>query len=604
MRALVIIAPILCILAISYRFYSAFIASRVMALDDARVTPAHSKNDGHNYYPTSRWVLFGHHFAAIAGAGPLVGPVLAAQFGYAPGLIWLVGGVCIAGAVQDYIILWASTRRGGRSLADIARTEVGTVAGITAAIAILFILVIAMAGLGIVVVNALAESAWATFTIAMTIPLALFMGFYMFQWRKGHIQEATVLGIVVMFLAVVFGKNVAESSIGSWFLLSKHQITIAMALYTIAASVLPVWMLLTPRAYLSTFMKIGTIAFLVVGVMILNPKLEAPAFSQFIGGGGPVIPGPLFPFVFITIACGAISGFHALVSSGTTSKMIDRESDIRPIGYGAMLVEGVVGVVAIITAASLHPADYYAINTTPDVFATLGMPVVNLPELQNEVGEIVTGRPGGAVSLAVGMAQIFSGLPGMRGLMAYWYHFAIMFEAVFILTTIDSGTRIGRFLVQEFGGRIWKPLGRTDWLPGSLASTLVIVLGWTYFIWTGSIAMIWPMFGIANQLLASVALAVGTTIIINSGRKKYAWVTFVPLCFVSTTTLTAGFMSVRDNFWPMAIGPNPALHTQGYVQSICTVIMLVCAVIILFATARRCLGVLSGAIPTLEATEA
>jgi carbon starvation protein len=605
MRALVIIAPVLCILAIAYRYYSAFIAAHVMALDDARVTPAHAKNDGHNYYPTSRWVLFGHHFAAIAGAGPLVGPVLAAQFGYAPGLIWLVGGVCIAGAVQDYIWLWASTRRGGRSLADIARSEVGPVAGVTAAIAVLFILVIAMAGLGIVVVNALAESAWATFTIATTVPLALFMGFYMFKWRAGRVQEATILGITVMFLAVVFGKNVAESSFSHWFLLSKHQITIAMAVYTIAASVLPVWMLLTPRAYLSTFMKIGTIAFLVVGVMILNPKLEAPAFSSFIGGGGPVIPGPLFPFVFITIACGAISGFHALVSTGTTSKMVDRESDIRPIGYGAMLVEGIVGVVAIITAASLHPSDYYAINTPPEVFKSLGMTVVNLPELQSEVGEIVTGRPGGAVSLAVGMAQIFSGLPGMRGLMAYWYHFAIMFEAVFILTTIDSGTRIGRFLVQEFGGRLWKPLARTDWLAGSLISTLVIVLGWTYFIWTGNIAMIWPMFGVANQLLAAVALAVGTTIIINIGRKNYAWVTFVPLCFVSITTLTAGVMSLRDSFWPMAIGPDPAVHMQGYVQSICTVIMLICAVIILLATARRCLRVLGGgAIPTLEASEA
>jgi carbon starvation protein len=604
MRALVIIAPILCILAIAYRYYSAFIAAHVMALDDARMTPAHTKNDGHNYYPTSRWVLFGHHFAAIAGAGPLVGPVLAAQFGYAPGLIWLVGGVCIAGAVQDYIVLWASTRRGGRSLADIARTEVGTAAGIAAAIAILFILVIAMAGLGIVVVNALADSPWATFTIATTVPLALFMGFYMFKWRAGHVQEATILGITVMFLAVVFGKNVAESSFSHWFLLSKHQITIGMAVYTIAASVLPVWMLLTPRAYLSTFMKIGTIAFLVVGVMILNPKLEAPAFSSFIGGGGPVIPGPMFPFVFITIACGAISGFHALVSSGTTSKMVDRESDIRPIGYGAMLVEGVVGVVAMITAASLHPADYYAINTMPDVFKGLGMTVVNLPELQSAVGEIVTGRPGGAVSLAVGMAQIFSGLPGMRGLMAYWYHFAIMFEAVFILTTIDSGTRIGRFLVQEFGGRMWKPLARTDWLPGNIVSTLVIVLAWGYFIWTGSIALIWPMFGVANQLLASVALAVGTTIIINMGRKKYAWVTFVPLCFVSTTTLTAGYMSVRDNFWPMAIGPDAALHTQGYVQSICTVIMLVCAVIILIATARRCVGVLGGQIETRADTAA
>ncbi len=402
MRALGIIVPILCILAIAYRFYSAFIAAKVMALDDSRITPAHKKYDGANYYPTTRWVLFGHHFAAIAGAGPLVGPVLAAQFGYAPGLIWLVAGVCLAGAVQDYIWLWASTRRGGRSLADIARTEVSTVAGVTGAIAILFILIIAMAGLGIVVVNALAESAWATFTIFMTIPLAFFMGFYMFKWRRGHVQEATILGVAVLFLAVVFGKNVAESSIGGWFVLSKHQITVGMAVYTVAASVLPVWMLLTPRAYLSTFMKIGTIALLVVGVIIVNPRLEAPALSQFVGGGGPIIPGPLFPFVFITIACGAISGFHALVSTGTTSKMIDKESDIRPIGYGAMLIECVVGVVAIITACALHPGDYYAINTPPSVFATLGIPAVNLPELQTEVGEIVTGRPGGAVSLAVG----------------------------------------------------------------------------------------------------------------------------------------------------------------------------------------------------------
>ncbi len=600
MRALGIIVPILCILAIAYRFYSAFIAAKVMALDDSRITPAHKKYDGANYYPTTRWVLFGHHFAAIAGAGPLVGPVLAAQFGYAPGLIWLVAGVCLAGAVQDYIWLWASTRRGGRSLADIARTEVSTVAGVTGAIAILFILIIAMAGLGIVVVNALAESAWATFTIFMTIPLAFFMGFYMFKWRRGHVQEATILGVAVLFLAVVFGKNVAESSIGGWFVLSKHQITVGMAVYTVAASVLPVWMLLTPRAYLSTFMKIGTIALLVVGVIIVNPRLEAPALSQFVGGGGPIIPGPLFPFVFITIACGAISGFHALVSTGTTSKMIDKESDIRPIGYGAMLIECVVGVVAIITACALHPGDYYAINTPPSVFATLGIPAVNLPELQTEVGEIVTGRPGGAVSLAVGMAQIFSGLPGMRGLMAYWYHFAIMFEALFILTTIDSGTRIGRFLIQEFGGRIWQPLARTNWLPGNVLASVAIVLGWGYFIWTGSISSIWPMFGIANQLLAVVALAVGTTIIINMGRAKYAFVTFIPLCWVAITTLSAGYLSVQDNFWPMAIGPDPALHVTGYVDSICTVIMMVCAVIILAATTRRSLKVLTGRAPVLE----
>src|SRR5215471_18410787 len=387
MRALYIVAPFLCILAIMYRYYGAFIAAKVWALDDSRVTPAHRKYDGANYYPTSRWVLFGHHFAAIAGAGPLVGPVLAAQFGFMPGLLWLVFGVCLAGAVQDSFWLWASTRRGGRSLADIARSDVSPLAGLTAAIAVLFITVIAMAGLGIIVVNALAESAWGTFTIFMTIPLALFMGFYMFQWRKGRISEATVLGIVVMFLAVVFGKNVAESSIGHWFELSKHELTIAMALYTIAASILPVWMLLTPRAYLSTFMKIGTIAFLVIGVMILNPELHAPAFSGYVSGGGPIIPGPVFPFLFITIACGSISGFHAIVSSGTTSKMVDRETDIRPIGYGAMLIEGVVGIVAIITATALHPGDYFAINTPPAVFQTLGLSVVNLPELQREIGE-------------------------------------------------------------------------------------------------------------------------------------------------------------------------------------------------------------------------
>ena len=605
MRALYIIVPILCIMVIAYRYYSAFIAAKLFVLDDLRITPAHTKNDGSNYFPTSKWVLFGHHFAAIAGAGPLVGPVLAAQFGYAPGLIWLVGGVCLAGAVQDSFWLWASVRRGGRSLSDIARTEVSPLAGVTAGIAVLMILVVALAGLGLAVVNALADSAWASFTIFTTIPLALLMGLYMFRWRPGSVKEATIVGVTVMFLAVVFGKNVAESSIGHWFVLSHHEVTVAMALYTIAAAILPVWMLLTPRAYLSTFMKIGTIAFLIVGVMVINPELKAPAFSSYIYGGGPVIPGALFPFVFITIACGAISGFHALVSTGTTSKMVDKESHIRPIGYGAMLIEGVVGVVAIITATALHPGDYYAINTTPEVFKNLGMSVVNLPELQREVGEIVAGRPGGAVSLAVGMAQIFSGLPGMSKLMAYWYHFAIMFEAVFILTTIDSGTRIGRFLIQEFGGRLWKPLARTDWLPGSLASTILMVLAWAYFIWTGNISTVWPLFGVANQLLAVVAFAVGTTLVINIGRAKYAWITFLPLCFIGTTTMYAGFLNIRDNYWPMAIGSDPALHTQGYVDSICTAIMMVCAVIILAATARRSLQVLTGrASIALEPSEA
>jgi carbon starvation protein len=599
MPALYILVPALCILAIAYRYYSAFIAARIMMLDDTRVTPAHTKYDGHNYYPTSRWVLFGHHFAAITGAGPLIGPVLAAQFGYAPGLIWLVAGVCLAGAVHDFIALWASTRRGGRSLADIARTEVSPVAGTTAAIAIVFIVVIALAGLGLSVVNALAESAWGTFTIGATIPLAIVMGFYMFRWRKGEIREATIIGVAAMFLCVILGRPVASSSIGHWFILSRHQITIALAMYGFAASVLPVWMLLTPRDYLSTFMKIGTILFLAVGVIIVNPRLQAPAFSQFVGGGGPIIPGPLFPFVFITIACGAISGFHSLIASGTTPKMIDKESDIRPIGYGAMLFEGVVGIMAFIAATALNPGDYFAINTSPAVFHNLGMATVNLPDLQTQVGEVVAGRTGGAVSLAVGMADIFSRLPGMRGLMAYWYHFAIMFEALFILTTIDAGTRVGRFMIQEFGGRVWKPFARPDWLPGSVLSTTFIVAAWAYFIWTGNISSIWPMFGIANQLLAAVALAVGTTIIINMGRARYAWVTFLPLCFVAVTTLTAGYMSVRDNFWPMAVGPNPAVQVQGYVNSTCTVIMMVCVVIILGSAARRWQLVLTGRAPLL-----
>jgi len=337
---------------------------------------------------------------------------------------------------------------------------------------------------------------------------------------------------------------------------------------------------------------------------VINPPLQAPAFSQFMGGGGPVFPGAVFPFVFITIACGAISGFHALVSTGTTSKMIDRESDIRPIGYGAMLIEGVVGVVALITAASLHPNDYYAINTTPAVFKTLGLSVVNLPELQREVGEIVVGRTGGAVSLAVGMAQIFSGLPGMRNLMAYWYHFAIMFEAVFILTTIDSGTRIGRFLLQEFGGRVFKPLARTDSVPASLFATVVIVCSWAYFIWTGNIATVWPMFGVANQLLGVVAFAVGTTLVINIGRQKYAWITFLPLCFLSVTTLSAGYLNIRDNFWPLAVGPDPALVAQGYIDSVCMAIMMFCAVVILVTTSMRSLSVLTGRQPMLSLADA
>jgi carbon starvation protein len=365
-------------------------------------------------------------------------------------------------------------------------------------------------------------------------------------------------------------------------------------------------MLLTPRDYISTFMKIGTIALLAIGVIVVNPTLQMPAVSQYVGGGGPIIPGPLFPFVFITIACGAISGFHGLISSGTTPKMVDKESDIRPVGYGAMLCEGLVGVMALVAAASLAPGDYYAINTPAAVYSNLRdtsgapMQMVHLPDLEAAVGETVVARPGGAVSLAIGMADIFSRLPGMRGLLAYWYHFAIMFEALFILTTIDAGTRVARFALQEFIGRVYKPFARSDWLPGSLISTSVICFAWGYFIWTGSIDMIWPMFGISNQLLAGVALAVGTTILINQGKTRYAWVTFIPLAFVAVTTLTAGYMTVRDSYWPRAIGPNAALHVQGYVLTVSTVIMMVMAVVLLVSAGWRCTQVLSGRQPQLE----
>jgi carbon starvation protein len=586
--ALYLVIPALGIIVISYRFYSAFIAAKVMALDDARRTPAHIVNDGQNFHPTHRWVLFGHHFAAIAGPGPLLGPVLAMQFGFAPGLLWLVAGVCLAGAVHDMITLWASVRRGGASLAEIARAEIGPVAGLTAAVAILFIVIIALAGVGLAVVNALHDSPWGVFSIGMTIPLAFAMSLYMYKLRPGKIGEATVVGVIGLLIAVAAGKPIAATWVGDMLTLSREQLILSIGIYGFFASVLPVWLLLCPRDYLSSFMKVGTIFFLVVGVMIVNPTLEMPAFSRFTGGGGPIIPGALFPFAFITIACGAVSGFHSLIASGTTPKMIDKESDIRPIGYGAMLMEGTVGVMALIAAASMHPGDYFAINTPPAVFQTLGETPVDVPVLEAQIGENIEGRTGGAVSLAVGMARIFSGVPGMSHLTDYWYHFVIMFEALFILTVIDTGTRVARFLVGEFAGRAFPRMADHSWLPGAMISTAAVVAAWSYFIWTGSISTIWPMFGIANQLLATVALAVGTTVIINAGKKRYAWVTFAPMCFVATSTLWAGFLSVRDNFIPMA--SRPGLEFQGYLNSIVTVIMMTCVVIILASAARKWLA--------------
>jgi carbon starvation protein len=603
MHALYLILPALGIFAIAYRYYSAFIATRVMMLDDSRVTPAHTKYDGHNYYPTSKWVLFGHHFAAITGSGPLIGPTLAAQFGYAPGFIWLVAGCCLAGAVHDFVILWASVRRGGRSLAEITREELGPVAWLAGAIAILFIVIIAIAGLGIIVVNALAESPWGTFTIAMTIPLAIFMGFYMYVWRKGRVVEATVIGVIGLMACVIFGEplNHPDSVIGSWFRLTREQLVFAIAIYGFAASVLPVWLLLSPRDYLSSFMKIGTIALLVFGIGIVNPILHMPPLTEYINGGGPIIPGPLFPFCFITIACGAISGFHSLVASGTTPKMIDKESHIRPIGYGAMLIEGTVGVMALVAAAAMFPGDYFAINTTAATYEKLGLSTVNLAALEAQVGESVAGRASGAVSLAIGMAQIFTALPGMSGLMAYWYHFAIMFEALFILTTIDAGTRVGRFLLQEFLGRAYSPFSNPAWIPGATISTFLIVFGWGYFIYTGTVDTIWPMFGVANQLLGVVALSVATTVIINLGKVRYAWITAAPLSLLAINTLWGAFLNIRDNYYPMATGLNEALRLQGWVLTLSSAIIMVCALVILASSIRKWASLLTNGRQVLPA---
>jgi carbon starvation protein len=605
MNALPIIIGSLCVIAIAYRYYSAFIAAKVLALDDSRPVPSQTMYDGHNYYPTNKWVLFGHHFAAISGAGPLIGPVLAAQFGFLPGLLWLVIGVCLGGAVHDFMILVGSIRRKGKSLAEMARTEISPLSGLVAGVAILFIVVIALAGLGLVVVNALAESPWGTFTVAFTIPLALFMGLYMYRFRKGRIAEASAIGVIGLLAAVYLGGRVADSSLANTFTLSRNALIILMAGYGFIASVLPVWMLLCPRDYLSSYLKIGTIAFLIIGVILVHPNLNMPALTPFTAGGGPVIPGKLYPFVFITIACGAISGFHALIASGTTPKMIAKETDARMIGYGSMLMEGVVGVVALIAATSLFPGDYFAINTAQktdtqkaayvrmvDEHSAPGFNLQpqEIDRLEQESGEKnLRGRTGGAVTLALGIAKIFAGIPGLRGLMKYWYHFAIMFEALFILTTIDTGTRVARFLVGEFGGRFYRKLEQPNWLPGSVITSALVVAAWAAFIWSGSISTIWPMFGIANQLLAAVALCVATTIIINSGKAKYSWVTLLPLSFVATTTLVAGWKSITDIFWPLAQKPETA--TLGYVNVSLTAIIMMAAVIILIDSIRRWFGV-------------
>ncbi|MGB9803866.1 carbon starvation CstA family protein [Desulfofundulus sp.] len=584
MRGLTLIITAALVFMLAYRFYGAFLAAKVLALDPGRRTPAQTHNDGRDYVPTNRWVLFGHHFAAIAGAGPLIGPVLAAQFGYLPGTLWILIGAVVAGAVHDMVILFASVRHDGQSLAEIARREVGNFSYWLASVAILFLLIIVLAGASVSVVNALFQSPWGTFTVGATIPIALFIGIYLKWLRPGRIGEATVIGVILIITGVVLGPVIQHSAIAPLLTFNKQQLSLMIAAYGFLAAVLPVWLLLVPRDYLSTYMKVGTMLLLAIGVIVVNPVLQMPAVTKFVAGGGPVIPGKVWPFMFITIACGALSGFHALVSSGTTPKMIRSEADILPIGYGAMLTEGFVALMALIAATVLPAADYFAINSPPEVFARLGMHVKDLPVLSQLVSENLAGRPGGAVSLAVGMADIFSKIGGLRHLMGYWYHFAIMFEALFILTLIDAGTRVGRYLMQEIGGAVYKPLKDHNWWPGIILTSGIFTLAWGYLLYGGSISTIWPLFGVNNQLLGSMALAIGTTMLIRMGKTRYAWTTFIPLVFLTATTITAGYQNITANYLPK----------HNYLLAAISVIMLVMVIMIIADSVRVWVQLFSG----------
>jgi carbon starvation protein len=587
-NSLTLLIAAACCFALGYRFYSAFLAAKVAMVNADRVTPAHQFHDGKDYVPTNRYVLFGHHFAAISGAGPLIGPVLAAQWGVLPGAVWIIIGAVLAGAVHDFIILVASVRCRGMSLSEIAGTHIGRLARIVTSIAILFIIMCSLAGLSISVVKALTDSIWGAFSIASTIPIALFIGLYLHVLRPGKVAEASVIGVTLVVLAVVFGAQVPGTAWGEHFRLTEMQLKLLLPAYGFIASVLPVWMLLCPRDYLSSYMKIGTIALLAVGIAVVHPALRMPMTTSFIHGGGVVVPGTVWPFVCITIMCGAISGFHALIASGTTPKMIDSEGDLRFIGYGAMLMEGFVAITALIAASSMLPYDYFAINAKSiSLVPAWAGADSNLKSLTQMVGEQhLAGRTGGAVSLAVGMAQIFSGIPGMRGLMAYWYHFAIMFEAMFILTAVDTGTRVARFIVHEFvhlRGGVAEAGGRTSY-PAIILTSAAACFAWGYLLYGNDIMTIWPMFGIANQLLAAIALAIGTTVILRTTVAKYALATGIPLAFVFVTTLYAGWLNLTTNYLPK----------QAYLNAFLTAAMMVLSVIIVITSARAWLNVLSG----------
>lgn len=550
-NALTIVFAALCVFAIAYRFYGLFIASKVLNVNEARQTPAVKYADGQDYVATNKYVLFGHHFAAIAAAGPLLGPVLAAQFGYMPGLLWILIGCVLAGGVHDMVVLFCSVRHRGRSLAYIASTEVDKTTGFVASWAVLAILGLTLAGLSIAVVNAMHNSLWSTYTVFCTIPIAVIMGLYMQVWRKGDVKGASMIGVVLLFLCILSGPWVAaHPEYFGWLDIDKKPMSLIIPIYGFIASVLPVWLLLLPRDYLSTFLKIGTIAALALGIAFVMPEFHMPAFTEFVKGGGPIVGGPVIPFIFITIACGALSGFHATIGTGTTPKMISNERDVLFVGYGAMLMEGFVAVMALVAACVLVPADYFAINAPADKFAQLGMQVVELPHLEAQVQETLMSRPGGSVSLAVGMAHIFSKIPFMEDLMAYWYHFAIMFEAVFILTAVDAGTRVGRFFLQEMMGKVWPKFADKEWWPGIIITSVIFTGAWGYLVYSGDIGSIWPLFGICNQLLASVTLLIGTTVILRMNKTQYAWITGVPGVFMTIITFWAGIWLVVNQYLP------------------------------------------------------
>jgi carbon starvation protein len=580
MNAVSIVIGSICILMIAYRLYGTFIAVKVLKLDNSKPTPAHEFNDGKDYVPTNKWVTFGHHFAAIAAAGPLVGPILAAQFGYLPGLLWLLIGAVVGGAVHDAVVIFASMRKKGKSLSEVAKEELGPVAGFCTGLAMLFIITITMAGLSMVVLHALENNPWGTFSVGITIPIA--MGVGIFYKKTGNLKLTTTVGFILVMLGVFVGPWIQHTILGDWLTLETKTLAIILPIYAFFAAALPVWLLLAPRDYLSSFMKIGVFIALIIGVFIINPSIQMPAFTKFTHGGGPVIGGPVWPFISITIACGAISGFHAFVGSGTTPKMLDRWTDIKVVGFGAMLVECVVGIMALIAATALQPADYFAINSTPEIFKTLGMHVDQLPKLAQEIGINLEGRTGGAVTLAVGMTYIFTSIPWFAKLSSYFFQFVIMFEAVFILTAIDSGTRVARYLIQDFFGEFYKPLKKTDWLPGSIFASAAACFLWGYLLFSGDIGSVWALFGVSNQLMASIGLIVGATVILKiADKRRYMFTCLIPLAYLYVTVNYAGYWMVKNVYL------NPAATGYSVLNGILSIIMLVLGLVIMVTAIKK-----------------